>query len=440
MEGLAASQHRRHRGGRAQELGLRHDHDAERDDDQDSEPEDLGAEVALLRDGHDQPYGVGKLTPHAERAERAVDTDHDPDWVVRVHVCRVQPPLLPVVQLDGRDCRAVRARALGLTLVERQALCHLATRPEPMVHGRVGGVEEGGFRDVHVQPKEVEQRLAEALGQVGGAVGAEAQPQLGDEDEPIWPSLGVTAEWAPDRGHGGQVTWLGEEYDPQLVQLALGHGELVEVVLGIVAKAVDRQPEHASRALEDGEIAHELSQVRLEFFVPLGHCAKKLSRSRGRRQTTRPQPRQHLWSRVADKVLWHVVHERGGVDGDGREATEVEGGHARATTLSSTPISVELELACGGALRVEVHRPEREVWEEVVPAKAAHPAQLFTHRRVALREGDQVRHEHRLQLDIRIEPRALEQVGYEVLVGVVGQPTPQIRSIEVRVDGRAEVE
>ena len=141
--------------------------------------------MALLRDGHDQPYGVGKLAPHAERAERAVNADHDPDWVVRVHVGRVQPSLLLVVQLDGGDRRAVRARALGLALVERQALCHLATRHKPMAHGRVGGVEEGGFRGVHVQPKEVEQRLAEALGQVGGAVGAEAQPQLGDEDEPI---------------------------------------------------------------------------------------------------------------------------------------------------------------------------------------------------------------------------------------------------------------
>ena len=396
--------------------------------------------MALLGDGHDQPDGVSELAPRAERAQGAVDPDHDPDRVIRVHVGRVQAPLLQVVVLDGGGCRASQARTFGAALFGGEAFGHLATRHKPTVCVRVRGVEEGGLCGVHVDPEEVEQRLAEALGKVGGAVGAESQTQLGDEDELAGPRLGVAVERAPDGRHGGQIARLGEEDDPQFMQFALGHGELVEVVPGVVPEAVDRSAEQVSRALKDGEVSHELRQVGLELLVPLGHRAAKLVDSGGGRQAARPQPRQHLWPRVADEVLRHVEDEGGGVDGDGGEAAEVVGGHSRATALSSAPVSVELELARGGALRIEVHRPEGEVWKEVVPAEAAHSAQLLAHRLVSLRERDKVRHEHRLQLDVGVEPGAFEQVGHEVLVRVVSEPTPQVRQVEVRVDGRTEVE
>ena len=74
---------------------------------------------------------------------------------------------------------------------------------------------------------------------------AEAQPQLGDKDELL---SSVILERASDRRHGSQIARFSKEDNTQLVQLTLGHGELVEVILSVVTKAVDRLVEQAPGA------------------------------------------------------------------------------------------------------------------------------------------------------------------------------------------------
>ena len=50
-----------------------------------------------------------------------------------------------------------------------------------------------------------------------------------------------------------------------------------------------------------------------------------------------------------------------------------------------------------------------------------------------------MRHADRLELDVRVEPDPVQDIGGEVLIGVVPKPALQVGQIEVRFEGRVEV-
>ena len=131
---------------------------------------------------------------------------------------------------------------------------------------------------------------------------------------------------------------------------------------------------------------------------------------------------------------------RGLVDGEGAQPIPVEHVTARAPSFRRAPEAVGLELAGGGALAVEVHRPEGEGGEEPVPSEVAQAVQLFLDRGESLGERGEVRDQHGVQLQISVEPHALQQVSHEVLVRVAFQPPPQVVEVEVGVGRRMEVE
>ena len=76
-------------------------------------------------------------------------------------------------------------------------------------------------------------------------------------------------------------------------------------------------------------------------------------------------------------------------------------------------------------MTVQVDWPKRQVIKEAVPTKRLQAVQLVAYRGEAFGQRDQVRHEHRLQLDIGLETNAFQQVGQHVLVRVVGEPPPK---------------
>eukprot|EP00966_Prymnesium_polylepis_P067683 1572354-Prymnesium_polylepis.1 len=131
---------------------------------------------------------------------------------------------------------------------------------------------------------------------------------------------------------------------------------------------------------------------------------------------------------------------RGGVDGDGAQTTFVKEIGPRAAAFGSAPGTIWLQLAGCRALTVEVHWPEAEGIKEVVPAFLVESGQLLGHSLEALRERGQVRDQHRLQLDIRIQPDALQQIGHKELIGVVVQPRAEIIQVEMSGQRRRKVE
>ena len=73
-------------GAGAKDLVPRHDHESEVGDHVDPEPLAPGAERPLLRDGHNEPDGIGQLTPDSEGPFGAFESDGEEEGVVRVHV------------------------------------------------------------------------------------------------------------------------------------------------------------------------------------------------------------------------------------------------------------------------------------------------------------------------------------------------------------------
>ena len=157
-------------------------------------------------------------------------------------------------------------------------------------------------------------------------------------------------------------------------------------------------------------------------------------------ESSRAEPRRHLWTVVREEVLRHVEDARGGVDGYGAQAREVVGRVAGSAAFGSAPEAVWLELSRGGALAVHVHGPEREVTKEVVPPQAAQPPELLLDGGEARRQRGEVRDEHRLQLHVCVEAHTFEQVGHESLIWVECQASPQYIEVEVRLEGGVEVE
>ena len=100
------------------------------------------------------------------------------------------------------------------------------------------------IRDIHVLTVPIHEGVAEALGNIGRSVRAEAEAPLRHEDEPIGPF-----GWLPTGQR--EVAGLCQEDRPHLVELGRGHGQLVEVVLGVVLKPVGRLPEKVPRSIED---------------------------------------------------------------------------------------------------------------------------------------------------------------------------------------------
>ena len=98
------------------------------------------------------------------------------------------------------------------------------------------------------------------------------------------------------------------------------------------------------------------------------------------------------------------------------------------------PPSVERRKRSGSNLRgtaplaVEVHRVEGRRRVEGVPPKAVQAPELLLHGGVAEREGGEVGNEDVLQLDVRVQPDALQHVGDQGLVGVVLQTSVRGRS------------
>ena len=86
-----------------------------------------------------------------------------------------------------------------------------------------------------------------------------------------------------------------------------------------------------------------------------------------------------------------------------------------------TPVSVRLQLARGGPLAVEVHRPEGEAGEELVPPHRAEAPQLLPDGGIPEGQRGEVGNPHGLQLDVSVEADSLKDVGRKVLVGVVAE-------------------
>ena len=170
-----------------------------------------------------------------------------------------------------------------------------------------------GLGRVHLLSEDVEHAVAETLGHVRRAVGAKAQALLRDEDE-AGPGLA-----GGSRRCRLEVVYLArvrQEDDSQLRELGGRHGELVEVVLGVVSKDVDGLAHDLCRPAEDGHCYHHLEERRLELLGPLGMAllgGARLGFQRAR-EAARGEPRPHLGSRVLLKVTGHVMDVRGLVD------------------------------------------------------------------------------------------------------------------------------
>ena len=116
-----------------------------------------------------------------------------------------------------------------------------------------------GVCNVHICAIPDHEGVAKTLGDVGSAVGAEAEPLFRDKDELVCPRepLGGSS------GAGRRVAWarqivgLGQEDGPHLAEPRRRHDELIRVIFGVVLKAVGRLAEQVAGAIEDGDIAHD---------------------------------------------------------------------------------------------------------------------------------------------------------------------------------------
>ena len=171
----------------SQQLGSRHDQDAERANHHNTEPLTPRAEASLLGDGHDEAGLGGEAAPSADEAEGAVHADRREKRIIRVAEGGVEPQLgAHVARRNGVELGRswnvgkLRLRRGGVA-VDGDARLTLAPLQleaplQPGALCALGGGDDRGFGCVHVLPEQVEEGVGEALGDVGGAMGA--KPEL----------------------------------------------------------------------------------------------------------------------------------------------------------------------------------------------------------------------------------------------------------------------
>eukprot|EP00965_Chrysotila_dentata_P169169 5585990-Pleurochrysis_carterae.AAC.2 len=145
-----------------------------------------------------------------------------------------------------------------------------------------------------------------------------------------------------------------EEDDVRFPPFLWGHGELVEVVRGVVAKDVDWLAEGVGGRSKDSEVAHGVREGGFALAWPLGMlCGVVELLRRSARQALGLKPCEESRARVGQEVFGHVVGFGGGVDGKRLQPRGVEGLTPRTATLGGSAPPVGFEFAWGGALAIE---------------------------------------------------------------------------------------
>ena len=260
--------------GGAQQLGAGDHDDPECRNQEDADPESPASERAFLGYGHDKAHLIREASPEPQGAQGALDAHNDEDRVIRVHVHRVQTVLRADEGGRGRGARAKVLVAASGNAGLSGGVLGLHTGGAPSLRGGSGRLLRLSL--IHLVAVEVELGVCPALAEVGRPVRAESEPFLGYEDKP---------RVARARG----IAWgrlealsLAQKDDAQLPELRGRHGELVKVVLHIVAEDVDGLTEHVGGAPEDGHVPHHVVQPGLKLLGPLGAARSELGVGRGR--------------------------------------------------------------------------------------------------------------------------------------------------------------
>ena len=153
---------------------------------------------------------------------------------------------------------------------------------------------------------------------------------------------------------------------PQLPPIFTTDAQLVEVVLGVVAKDVERLAKKLGRRSQHRQVVHDVAQGGLVFM----------------RQRRRQLPPSHVKNvlgsqpvaedgvvQTLEEVGGKVVQHGGLVERERTKPLLVKGGLARPAALCRPSVPL-LQLAGDRALPVEVDGPEGEVIEETIPSIA----------------------------------------------------------------------
>ena len=205
VEGLAAGQRLSDHDSRPKQLVARDDDNTQSDHQEDAQPQGVRAEVALLRDGHDEVDVVSQPPPDAKRSQRTLHTNGDDYWVVGVHERGVESQRTEKVIRCDVSSSMTSARARGA-----------APGGQPRIQPRIEPIaKKGGIFGVEVLAEHRKKRLAEALSDVRSTVRAKAEAQLRDEHET---RTGV--DRGEVRSRDSEIVLVpSEEDDTELVQL-----------------------------------------------------------------------------------------------------------------------------------------------------------------------------------------------------------------------------
>ena len=195
-------------------------------------------------------------------------------------------------------------------------------KPAPL--GRGVRRTTGEVLRIHVLVVEDDQGVAEALREVRRPVQAEAEDSLGDKARP--------------------ATVRSIQQDSDLTKLGGGNREMVEVILDVVVRAVERRPPSGCRPAEHRHVPHDVLEIGLHLLRPLGGVPPPVGgRDRVRSgKAALPQPIEEDRPAIREEVLGRVIDARCLVEGEGTNPSGVEGRVARSAPLGGTPPPVRL--------------------------------------------------------------------------------------------------
>ena len=321
----------------AQQLRLGHEHKAKAGEQQDAQPRGPCAERALFRDRHDEAELGGEAHPKGQQPDSPFHADDRHDGIVRVHVDDVQAHLGTLLVRRW----ATEHRCAASNRCPRRAPA-LGRRPHVQRYDALGGV--------HVLSQQVQQRLAEPLGDVGRGARPKAKPPLGDEEETF-----------ARRARRGDLVGV-DEHDSKFPPVLRRDGKLVEIVLRVVAEDVEGFLEAAGGSEQDRQVAHHRRQRGLDLPRPPRRHAP-LERVSELPLLHVLQPRRVVPEFVPGR---HVPDARSLVDREREQAAAVGGGPPRPTAFRGAPVA-RFQFARRRALPVQVDGPEGQMVKEAVP-------------------------------------------------------------------------
>ena len=170
---------------------------------------------------------------------------------------------------------------------------------------------------------------------------------------------------------------------------------MVKIVLGVVPENVEGLVKAARCCEEDGDVAHDGGERGLDLGRPSGGHAPpegvvELSLSKVF------SPRRVVAGLVPSR---HVAQACSFVERQRSPPALVEARSPRPTALRGSAITV-FHLSRRRSLAVEIDWPKRQLIEEPVPPERLESIELVSHGREAQGQGNEMWHEHSLELDV----------------------------------------